>query len=85
MIKTSFKEQVMLMLDCLTQIFPSDLFALKGGTAINFFIRDMPRLSIDIDLTYLPLSERQLSLKNIENELKNNDNQNIVKLDKVKK
>lgn len=26
---------------------------LKGGTAINLFIRDMPRLSVDIDLTYL--------------------------------
>ncbi len=71
MTKTSFKGQVMLMLDCLTQTFPSDLFALKGGTAINFFIRDMPRLSVDIDLTYLPLSDRQSSLKNIEDELKN--------------
>ena len=70
MTEISFKGQVMLMLDCLTQIFPSNLFALKGGTAINFFIRDMPRLSVDIDLTYLPLSDRQSSLKNIENELK---------------
>ena len=71
MTKTSFKGQVILMLDCLTQIFPSNVFALKGGTAINFFIRDMPRLSIDIDLTYLLFSDRQSSLKNIENELKN--------------
>ena len=71
MTKTNFKGQVMLMLDCLTQIFPSNLFALKGGTAINFFIRDMPRLSVDIDLTYLPLNDRQSSLRNIENELKN--------------
>jgi predicted nucleotidyltransferase component of viral defense system len=30
-------------------------FALKGGTAINLFVRDMPRLSVDIDLTYLPM------------------------------
>ena len=30
-------------------------FALKGGTAINFFFRNLPRLSVDIDLTYLPL------------------------------
>ena len=29
-------------------------FALKGGTAINFFWRDLPRLSVDIDLVYLP-------------------------------
>jgi predicted nucleotidyltransferase component of viral defense system len=37
-------------------------FALKGGTAINFFIRDMPRLSVDIDLTYLPVQPRAESL-----------------------
>ena len=38
-------------------------FALKGGTAINLFIRNMPRLSVDIDLTYLPV--RELSLIHI--------------------
>lgn len=31
-------------------IFADDTFALKGGTAINLFIRDMPRLSVDLDL-----------------------------------
>ncbi len=41
------------------------MLALKGGTAINFFIQDMPRLSVDIDLTYLPLDSRQLALQNI--------------------
>ncbi len=44
-------------------------FALKGGTAINFFIRDMPRLSIDIDLTYLPVNEREAALNSISNSL----------------
>lgn len=44
-------------------------FALKGGTAINFFIRNMPRLSVDIDLTYLPLESREISLDNIHNNL----------------
>nr|WP_280950576.1 nucleotidyl transferase AbiEii/AbiGii toxin family protein [Rhizobium leguminosarum] len=34
------------------------VFALKGGTAINLFYRDLPRLSVDIDLTYLPLKPR---------------------------
>ncbi|HEY4783780.1 MAG TPA: nucleotidyl transferase AbiEii/AbiGii toxin family protein, partial [Chthoniobacterales bacterium] len=38
-------------------------FALKGGTAINLFVRDMPRLSADIDLTYLPVAGRAASLK----------------------
>jgi len=33
-------------------VFVDDTFALKGGTAINLFIRDMPRLSVDLDLTF---------------------------------
>lgn len=41
------------------------VFALKGGTAINLFIRDVPRLSVDIDLTYLPLEDRETTLRNI--------------------
>lgn len=40
----------------LTQIAPlvfvDDTFALKGGTAINLFVRDMPRLSVDLDLVF---------------------------------
>lgn len=32
----------------------NDIFALKGGTAINLFVRDMPRLSVDIDVVYRP-------------------------------
>ena len=33
-------------------IFEDDLFALKGGTAINLFLREMPRLSVDLDLVF---------------------------------
>jgi hypothetical protein len=33
-------------------VFESGVFALKGGTAINLFIRDMPRLSVDLDLVF---------------------------------
>jgi hypothetical protein len=40
-------------------------FALKGGTAINLFIRDLPRLSVYIDLVYLPMFEREVALTNI--------------------
>lgn len=40
----------------LTQVAPfvlmDDTFALKGGTAINLFVRDMPRLSVDLDLVF---------------------------------
>ena len=41
-------------------------FALKGGTAINLFVRDLPRLSVDIDLTYLPVEDRVSSLAAID-------------------
>ena len=41
----------------LTQVAPlvleGDIFALKGGTAINLFVRDMPRLSVDLDLVFV--------------------------------
>ncbi len=34
-------------------VFEGDIFALKGGTAINLFVRDMPRLSVDLDLVFV--------------------------------
>ncbi|QQY29793.1 nucleotidyl transferase AbiEii/AbiGii toxin family protein [Chryseobacterium gleum] len=40
-------------------------FALKGGTAINLFYRELPRLSVDIDLLYLPPEGREEALANI--------------------
>nr|WP_246800891.1 nucleotidyl transferase AbiEii/AbiGii toxin family protein [Mesorhizobium amorphae] len=40
-------------------------FALKGGTAINPFIRDLPRLSVNIELVYLPMYERDEAFKKI--------------------
>ena len=33
-------------------VLVDDTFALKGGTAINLFVRDMPRLSVDLDLVF---------------------------------
>ncbi len=61
--------QVRLLLGTLPDIARETVFALKGGTAINLFYRDMPRLSVDIDLTYLPLTDRQSSLKGIDDAL----------------
>ncbi len=46
-----------------------DAFALKGGTAINLFYRDMPRLSVDIDLVYLPVEDRETTMKGIDTTL----------------
>lgn len=50
-------EQVVLMLRAIPHVTAESCFALKGGTAINLFVRDMPRLSVDIDLAYLPVDE----------------------------
>ncbi len=60
-----FYPQVKLMLRCIAPVAQEPCFALKGGTAINLFVRDMPRLSVDIDLTYLPLEPRDAALANI--------------------
>ena len=60
-----FYSQVELMLTILPDVMSEDCFALKGGTALNLFVRDMPRLSVDIDLTYLPHEDRAASLKGI--------------------
>jgi len=60
-----FYPQVKLMLRCIPAIAQETCFALKGGTAINLFVRDMPRLSVDIDLAYIPLESREVSLANI--------------------
>lgn len=57
--------QVELLLKVLPIINEQDCFALKGGTAINLFIRNMPRLSVDIDLSYLPIEPRDVFLKNM--------------------
>ncbi|MBW1822409.1 MAG: nucleotidyl transferase AbiEii/AbiGii toxin family protein [Deltaproteobacteria bacterium] len=48
-----------------------NVFALKGGTAINFFVRELPRLSVDIDLAYIPVSNRDDALADISRALKN--------------
>lgn len=58
-------KQAQLMLRVMPHVAVEKCFALKGGTAINFFVRDMPRLSVDIDLTYLPLEPRDATLVNI--------------------
>ena len=57
-----YVRQAKLLLRCLPEIKRHACFALKGGTAINLFFRPMPRLSVDIDLTYLPLSARDAAL-----------------------
>jgi predicted nucleotidyltransferase component of viral defense system len=67
-----YKKQVALLLNILPIISKEKSVALHGGTAINLFIRNMPRLSVDIDLTYIPIKNRDESLKEILNQLKKN-------------
>ena len=63
-------KQAELMLKAIPHVAAETCFALKGGTAINLFVRDMPRLSVDIDLTYLPIDEpRDIALKKMSDAL----------------
>lgn len=66
----AYRRQVELLIQTLPHVGDENCFALKGGTAINLFIRDMPRLSVDIDLTYLPIADRPTSLAEIDAALK---------------
>lgn len=61
-----YEKQVALLIGVLPLVADETVFALKGGTAINLFVRDMPRLSVDIDLTYVPIEPREASLKGID-------------------
>ena len=58
----TYRRQVALLIRVLPFVAEERAFALNGGTAINLFVRDMPRLSVDIDLTYLPVEDRATSL-----------------------
>jgi predicted nucleotidyltransferase component of viral defense system len=66
MAREQYMRQVELLVRTLPFIARQDVFALKGGTAINLFYRDMPRLSVDIDLTYLPVEDRDATLAGID-------------------
>jgi predicted nucleotidyltransferase component of viral defense system len=65
-----YQRQVTLLVEAIPLVAAETDFALKGGTAINLFIRDMPRLSVDIDLTYLPVAPRPDSLAAIDGAMK---------------
>ena len=58
--------QVRLLLTVLPEVGRETAFALKGGTAINLFYRDLPRLSVDLDLTWVPVADRRSSLDEID-------------------
>lgn len=65
MIKEEYYNQVQLLLNVLPEIAKEKIFALKGGTAINLFYNNMPRISVDIDLDYILFDKREEAYKNI--------------------
>ena len=70
-IKSSvYAQKVELLLRLIPIVMEEGVFAIHGGTAINLFLKDLPRYSVDIDLTYIPLADRQTSLDDINMHLK---------------
>jgi hypothetical protein len=66
----TYADTVRLLLAVTPDVFAGDIFAMKGGTAINLFLQDMPRLSVDIDVVYLPWqTPRDDALRSINEEL----------------
>ena len=65
-----YRRQVDLLVRTIPHVAREECFAVKGGSAINLFYRDLPRLSVDIDLTYLPIAARADSLTEIDAALK---------------
>jgi len=60
-----YRKQVALLIRVMPLVFKIKAFAVHGGTAINLFHRNLPRYSADIDITYIPLEDRNTSLANI--------------------
>ena len=71
MSNNNYHKQVALLLSVIPEIALDPRLALHGGTAINLFDRDMPRLSVDIDLTYVIIEDRETSFTNISAALSN--------------
>jgi len=69
--REKYRNQVRLLLRVLPIVAQEKDLALKGGTAINFFWHNYPRLSVDIDLTWLPVEDRKSSLSGITKSVQN--------------
>ena len=66
MIDKAYVETVRLLLAATPDVFHASCFALKGGTALNLFVQEMPRLSVDLDVVYAPhATERGAALEEI--------------------
>lgn len=66
----AYIDTVRLLLEIAPEVFRADCFAMKGGTALNLFVQDMPRLSVDIDVVYVShRASREEALAEIGREL----------------
>jgi predicted nucleotidyltransferase component of viral defense system len=52
-VNQAYLDTARLMIQVVPLVFAENVLALKGGTAINLFVRDMPRLSVDLDLVFV--------------------------------
>ena len=67
--KDSYLKQAKLVVRCIPAIAAERCFAIKGGTAINLFQLNLPRLSVDIDLTYVKFDDRSTAIAEINSAL----------------
>lgn len=66
----SYLSTLRLLLRILPAVFEGGRLALKGGTAINLFVNDFPRVSVDIDCTFVDASlKRAKALLEIQGEI----------------
>lgn len=65
MMNNIYRQKVELLLRILPFVTDEECFAIHGGTAINLFVKDLYRLSVDIDVTYIPIEDRNTSLRRI--------------------
>src|SRR5690606_26943680 len=65
----AYADTVRLLLAIVPDVFANDIFAMKGGTAINLVVQDMPRLSVDIageyERTFVGMTEVDCSLERL--------------------
>ena len=75
-----YQVQVRLLMRLIPIVAKESCFALKGGTAINLFFRNLPRLSVDIDLMYLPVNDRPEALAEINAAMKRISEETVAAL-----
>ena len=69
MFNSVYARKVEFLLRLMPYVTNEGVFAVHGGTAINLFVKNMLRYSVDIDLTYIPLAGRENSLSDINTHL----------------